>query len=128
MKRSLDRLLIITKGCRPDMHEPDEQGLTAIVTGLNLDNAFGNQRTLVRETPDAEEIIVTLRRTGDDDTAGWYTQIQINLATLIALARKAAFHPTYSAEDMRNARREGFEDGFEKGFERGGGDWSKLKE
>jgi hypothetical protein len=102
------------------MHEPDEQGLTAIVTGLKLDNADGNQRTLIRETPEAEEIMVTLRR--DQDGEGWYSQIQINLATLIALARRAAFAPTYTAEDMKKARKEGFEDGFE----RGGGDWSEL--
>ncbi len=120
-EKSLENLLDITRGCRPDMHEPDEQGLTAIVTGLNLDNAFGNQRTLVRESPEAEEIVVTLRR--DQDGEGWYSQIQINLATLIALARRAAFHPTYSAEDVRKAR----EEGFEEGFERGGGDWSELE-
>ena len=101
-QKSLENLLDITRGCRPDMHEPDEQGLTAIVTGLHLDNAFSNQRQLVRESPEAEEIIVTLRR--DQDGAGWYTQIQINLATLIALARRAAFAPTYTAEDMKNIR------------------------
>lgn len=115
-EKSLESLLDITRGCRPDMHEPDEQGLTAIVTGLSLDNAFGNQRMLVRETPEAEEIVVTLRR--DQDGAGWYSQIQINLATLIALARKAAFAPTYTAENMKQARLEGFEDGFEEGSER----------
>lgn len=120
MKQALEKLLQITDGCRPDMHEPDEQGLSAIVTGLDLDNAFGDYRQLVRETPEAEEIVVTLRR--DQDGEGWYTQIQINLATLIALARRAAFHPTYSAEQVRKARKEGFEDGFE----RGGGDWSEL--
>lgn len=74
------------------MHEPDEQGLTAIVTGLHLDNAFANERTLVRETPEAEEIIITLRR--DQDGEGWYSQIQINLATLIALARLAVLSPS----------------------------------
>ncbi len=111
--KSLENLLDITRGCRPDMHEPDEQGLTAIVTGLHLDNADGNQRILVRETPEAEEIIVTLRR--DQDGQGWYSQIQINLATLIALARRAAFHPTYSAEQVRKAREEGFEEGFVAG-------------
>ncbi len=121
-QKSLENLLDITRGCRPDMHEPDEQGLTAIVTGLHLDNAFSNQRQLVRESPEAEEIIVTLRR--DQDGAGWYTQIQINLATLIALARRAAFAPTYTAQDMKKARKEG----FEEGFERGGGDWSELEE
>ena len=121
-EKSLADLLAITKGCRYDMHEPDEQGLTAIVTGLHLDNSFGNQRTLVKESPEAEEIIVTLRRTGEEGDAGWYSQTQINRATLIALARKAAFHPTYTAQDMKQARKEG----FEEGFERGGGDWSEL--
>ncbi len=124
IEKSLENLLDITRGLPSDLHEPDEQGLTAIVTGLKLDNAGGNQRELVRETPDAEEIMVTLRR--DIDGGGWYSQIQINLATLIALARRAAFHPTYSAEQMKNARREGFDDGYEKGFERGGGDVSEL--
>ncbi len=106
------------------MHEPDEQGLTAMVTGLHLDNADGNARQLYQSNPEAEEIIVTLRRTWDEH--GTYSQIQINLATLISLARRAAFHPTYTAEQVKVARLEGFEQGFEQGFERGGGDWSEL--
>ena len=36
------RLKSITKDCRPDMHEPDEQSVSAYVHGEYLDNAFGN--------------------------------------------------------------------------------------
>lgn len=32
-------LLELTRGCRPTMHEPDEQGVSAYVTGHVLDNA-----------------------------------------------------------------------------------------
>jgi len=121
-KKSFDNLLEITNGCRSDMHEPDEQGLTAIVTGLKLDNTDGNQRQIYRTNPEAEEIIITLRRIWDEE--GTYSQVEINLATLIALARRATFAPTYTDEDMKQARKEG----FEQGFERGGGDWSKFEE
>ena len=70
-EKSLEDLLVITKGCRYDMHEPDEQGLTAIVTGLHPNNALGHQRQLVKPSPDAEEISGTLRRHGGCVDAGW---------------------------------------------------------
>jgi hypothetical protein len=87
MKKSLENLLDITRGVRRDMHEPDEQGITAMVTGLKLDNTDGDARQLYQSNPESEEIVVTLRRTWDEH--GTYSQIQINLATLIALARLA---------------------------------------
>ena len=42
MKDTLERLLKVTKDCREDMHEPDEQEVGAIVTGWRLDNAMGD--------------------------------------------------------------------------------------
>ncbi len=87
------RLLRITRGCRPDMHEPDDQGLYADVAATSvmhgkrmkngLDNAMGDESgqgeyvvNLIREAQRAE---------GRPD---W--EEGFNLATLIALARYGA--------------------------------------
>jgi PP-loop superfamily ATP-utilizing enzyme len=78
MENMLKRLVEVTKNCREDMHEPDEQGLSAVTSGFNFDNAFGDS-----PFTNAGELTVGIR----DDKSGhieWF-----NLATLIALARKA---------------------------------------
>lgn len=85
MQKTLKRLLSITKGCRPDMHEPDEQGLKARVVGDHLDNAFGEQVREEMITGGYQEFVVCLER--DDEKQMKYERF--NLATLIALARKA---------------------------------------
>ena len=72
----LARLLAITKGCRDDMHEPDEQDLYAKFLGQTLDNAFGDD-----PTTNHGELTIGLNRDGKEE---WF-----NLANLIALARKA---------------------------------------
>lgn len=71
-----ERLLEVTKECRPDMHEPDEQGLRATVSGRVLDNAMGDD-------PNSNELVVTIWGTTPTGTF----QEHFNLATLIALAR-----------------------------------------
>lgn len=38
----LRRLNAMTDGCRDDMHEPDEQGVDAVVSGYIFDNAMGD--------------------------------------------------------------------------------------
>lgn len=65
-----------TKECRPDMHEPDEQGISATVVGQKLDNAHG-------AGVQSGELVVILTKEGDDGK----TVLPINLATLIAMAR-----------------------------------------
>ena len=69
------RLLKATKGCRTDMHEPDEEGIIAKLSGNHLDNAGGDDPTF-------NEFIVTLKRGEMID--------HFNVATLIALARIGA--------------------------------------
>ena len=84
----LARLLEITKDCRDDMHEPDEQGISAIVLGNHLDNAMGDypeimKRTWAEDGPSPHmEYVVCLQNEINE-------QVWINLATLIALARMA---------------------------------------
>ena len=85
-----ERLLAITKGCRHDMHEPDNQGLSARIVGDELDNAFGEQETAHMGF---QEIVVILTREGAGEE-------RFNLATLIALARVGA-----QASDLLNAAR-----------------------
>jgi hypothetical protein len=74
MESTLNKLLVITDGCREDMHEPDNQGIDSIISGTHLDNAHGN-------TPCSNEFVITISRDNKVE--------HFNLATLIALARKA---------------------------------------
>ncbi len=62
---------------REDWHEPDEQGVSAVVRGRELDNAFGDGGGFEGERP--FEKVVVLKVNGEDT-------LQINLATLLALA------------------------------------------
>lgn len=39
----LDRLKTVTRGCAPDMHEPDQQFAAVVVSGYHLDNAMGDE-------------------------------------------------------------------------------------
>ena len=80
MSRELKNLIRFTKTCREDMHEPDENGISATVIGDHLDNAFGT--AIFAEGRHYQEFVVTLRN-GKGET------LEINLASLIALARKA---------------------------------------
>lgn len=75
-KQEFRGLCEITRRCREDMHEPDNEGITAVVTGKYLDNACGNEIG-------TNEIVVELR----DSTRGICARV--NLATLIAFARMA---------------------------------------
>lgn len=76
LKQSFDRLSAITSDCNEEMHEPDNNGISAVVDGNHLDNAFGDSGF-------CGEFIVTIH---NEETGHIAT---INLATLIALARKA---------------------------------------
>ena len=67
-------LMEVTKGCRPDMHEPDEQGVSATVTGRKLDNAGLSHELAVH---------INNEVTGESR--------MFLLADLIALARTASF-------------------------------------
>jgi hypothetical protein len=71
-----NRLREATKNCRPDMHEPDNAGITAVVTGYHLDNAMGDD-----PYRNVGEFTVGI----SDD--GGHNHEWFNLATLIALAR-----------------------------------------
>lgn len=84
MKDVLEKLLQITEGCRDNMHEPDEQGLSAEVFGSRLDNAFPSRGKFVNIHPDSEIKVKLIRERDDEVDFSFF-----NLADLIALARKA---------------------------------------
>ena len=69
---------------RHDWHEPDEQGLSAIVTGTILDNAMGDRISheldIIKDNPGTDEIRVHIRK---DDSHF----CSLNLATLLAVAQ-----------------------------------------
>ena len=82
MKDNLERLLEVTADLRGDMHEPDGGGLTARVVGNKLDNAFMERISDAAVEGGWQEFVVILERDG-------FIAGKFNLATLIALARKA---------------------------------------
>lgn len=72
------RLIEVTDGCNQIMHEPDQQGVTAVVRGDHLDNAMGDN-----PANNADELTIGISR-DDGQSYEWF-----NLASLIALARMA---------------------------------------
>ena len=98
MKDVLEKLLQITEGCRENMHEPDEQGLSAKVFGSRLDNAFPTKGKFVNVHQDGE-LKVKLIREYDDEVESSY----FNLADLIALARKAQLDTAEKNRDLLDA-------------------------
>lgn len=83
----LTSLRMITDGCRPDMHEPDEQGIKARVIGDHLDNAFGTKIGEQALERGYQEFVVCIERV---DEGGVRYYARFNLASLIALARLAS--------------------------------------
>lgn len=71
---ALDRLREVTVECREDMHEPDNVDVSAVVF---LNNAMGNF-----PSGNCGELTIGIKQ--GDGNYEWF-----NLATLIALARKA---------------------------------------
>lgn len=96
MEETLEKLLQITDGCRDDMHEPDEQGLSADVHGYRLDNAFPP------DTPTREIRVKLIRAHGTGEFVRLDTGY-FNLATLIALARKAQLDTAEKNRDLLEA-------------------------
>lgn len=71
----------IDQGVRPDWHEPDEQRLTARVTGTHLDNAMGTD-----PYSNCGEMVVIFERLYPQ--RGEETQFAcVNLANLLSWAR-----------------------------------------
>lgn len=88
MKKIATELLKFTEGTRKDFHEPDEQGISLVgVVGTKLDNAFGGEITLEALQDGRQEAVVCLKRVTSASSAN---RLQIDLATLIALARIGA--------------------------------------
>ena len=83
LKEIQTRLQNITRDCRPDMHEPDEQELKARVVGDHLDNAMGTEIIPELLEKGAHEYVVVLERL----TPKGFEVEKFSLADLIALAR-----------------------------------------
>ena len=88
MKEILKKLKEFTKDCREDMHEPDEQGIDAYIIGDHLDNAHGESINADQLERGYHEYVVILKNE-DNFLKDKPVSMKINLATLIALARKA---------------------------------------
>jgi hypothetical protein len=84
MERIRGELVAFTKDCREDMHEPDEQGVgVSAVVGNHLDNAFGSNIEPYLMEKNCQEYVVVFENEGTNK------QLKVNLADLVALARKA---------------------------------------
>jgi len=88
LESKLIELKKFAESCRVDMHEPDEQCISAHVIGDHLDNANGERIRLDAIEEKWQEFVVILTDESDN-------KCKINLATLIALARLAVV-------DLRN--------------------------
>jgi hypothetical protein len=86
MTEDLARLRSFTHNCREDMHEPDEQDLSARVVGDHLDNACGTSVAEDAIVRGYQEYVVVLK-----NHEGRHERF--NLACLVALARKAMIGP-----------------------------------
>jgi hypothetical protein len=75
----------VTYGCRPDMHEPDEQSVKAYVIGDHLDNAMGAAIVPELLLCGHHEFVVIIEQ---QDGATLRREL-FSLADLIALARRA---------------------------------------
>ena len=82
LNEALVALKRFTADCRPDMHEPDEQGISARVIGDHLDNAMGLLIRPAAIEKGYQEFVVILMNDASEI-------FKINLADLIALARHA---------------------------------------
>ena len=86
LEETLRGLQNITDGCRPDMHEPDEQDLTAQVVGTKLDNATGTYISERAIASGYQEFVVILTREAEDGKRQTFRAYQPDL---IAPARIA---------------------------------------
>ena len=85
LKKDLKRLKDFLKRCRPDMHEPDEEGVKAWVVGDHLDNAMGEYISVEAVEGNHQEFVVIIEK----ETKDGFEKMKFNLANLIALARMA---------------------------------------
>lgn len=81
MTEMKNRLNQITSGCNIEMHEPDNDGVSARVIGYKLDNAMGDSVIDSAIKDGWQELVVIIEKDGKKEF--------FNLACLIALARKA---------------------------------------
>lgn len=77
-RKIVTRLREMTIICRDDMHEPDEQDVSAKVRGNHLDNAFGGDAS-----PDENCNEFTVGITDGSGKTEWF-----NLADLLAIVRR----------------------------------------
>lgn len=82
MNDMISRLCEATAGCRDDMHEPDNNGVTAWVVGTGLDNTHGDNIDLEFIRDNIQELVVVIAK---NHVHKYY----FNLASLIALAKIA---------------------------------------
>lgn len=87
MVGTAEDLLEITQGVRADGHEPDNADVTAVVVGNYLDNAGGNIVDADSVVEGLQEFVVCFQQLRAPATI---VTRQINLATLVALARIGA--------------------------------------
>lgn len=81
MTEMKNRLNQITNGCNVEMHEPDNENVSARVVGYKLDNAIGDAIIENAIKDGWQELVVIIDNDGKKE--------MFNLACLIALARKA---------------------------------------
>jgi hypothetical protein len=97
LQQVVEPLKEFTKKCNIEMHEPDEQGIGAQVVGNHLDNASGYEIREEAVKEGYQEFVVILTKDG--------SELKINLADLIALARLADTSSIHVLEILLDTQR-----------------------
>lgn len=86
-----NQLLTLTQDCRPDMHEPDEQGVYGVVIGEGLDSAsiptIEGAIDIIDNPVENWRVNLTLVLMDEDDKVTG----AFNIAELIAIIRESEF-------------------------------------
>ena len=80
----LKRLREFTAACRPDMHEPDEQGITAVFGPSQRRSGLGIYAVSLDNACTGEDGDLGFWLKSEEGQSEWF-----NLADIIALARRA---------------------------------------
>lgn len=100
-KDIIKRLRAVTVGCSPDMHEPDEQEVSARVVGYRLDNACGSSIELHKIIEGYQEYVIIVEAGRHEPYPAVHSEA-FNLADLLAIVRNVDIEPSRCVETLSN--------------------------
>lgn len=101
-KDIIKRLRAVTVGSSEDMHEPDDQGVTAHVVGNHLDNENGSRIIDDAVIGGWQEFVVVVRQERENLMYDRIRVEQFNLADLLAIVRNVDIESSRCVETLSN--------------------------